>query len=65
MKAGRKPIPAHTRKIQRTVTIQPETLAWLEASRADGESIGHVLDRIASTNTTTEQPPGKVLSPID
>ena len=56
MRAGRKQLPTHLRKVQRTVTIRPTTLAWLEARRGDDEAIGHVLDRLASTAPATEVP---------
>ena len=56
MRAGRKQLPTHLRKVQRTVTIRPATLAWLEARRGDDEAIGHVLDRLASTAPATEVP---------
>ena len=56
MRAGRKQLPPHLRKVQRTITIRPATLAWLEARRGDDEAIGHVLDRIASTAPAVEVP---------
>jgi len=58
MRAGRKHLPLHLRKVQRTVTIRPATLAWLEARREADEAIGHVLDRIASTAPAVEVPAG-------
>ena len=58
MMAGRKQLPPHLRKVQRTVSIRPDTLAWLEARRGDNEAIGHVLDRLASTGTAIEVPAG-------
>ena len=58
MRAGRKQLPTHLRKVQRTVTIRPTTLAWLEARRGDDEAIGHVLDRLASTGPATDVPAG-------
>ena len=58
MRAGRKQLPPHLRKVQRTVTIRPTTLAWLEARRGADEAIGHVLDRIASTGPAIGVPAG-------
>ena len=58
MRAGRKQLPTHLRKVQRTITIRPATLAWLEARRGADEAIGHVLDRLALTGPAIEVPAG-------
>lgn len=50
--AGRKPLPASERKIQKTVILAPETVAQLEADTRPEESLGQTIDRMVAAHST-------------
>lgn len=54
--AGRKPIPAQCKRVQVTITIAPETAAWLRQQANAYTSIGHVIDLLVVRAMSRDDP---------
>ena len=46
--AGRRPLPDGERRVQRSISIRPETWAWLAAQRDRGSAPGESIDRLVA-----------------